>query len=117
MKRILPLGIIAFFCTISSFSAFSQVVVASTNVYLIHINVTPVAIVPNSSTCVNGYNYNVKLNYTITFTGSNIPSNLYTLQGSIGCGANTHFFQLPNNGGSGTVTSGSNVWTTKKDCA
>ena len=117
MKRILPLGIIALFSAFFSLSSFAQINVASTNGYMVHISITPVAIVPTSATCVNGYNYNVKLNYSISFSGSNIPSSLYTLQGSIGCGTNKHFFQLPNNGGTGTVTSTSNVWTTKKDCS
>ncbi len=52
----------------------------------------------------NSCNYNVTLNYNITFSGSNVPSSMYTLQGTVRCSQGT-FFDLPNNGGSGTVTS------------
>ncbi len=56
------------------------------------------------------------MNYNVSFTGSNIPSSLYTLQGSIGCGSSSHFFNLPNNGGIGTATSTSNQWSSNSDC-
>jgi len=57
------------------------------------------------------------MDYSVTFTGSNIPASLYTLQGTLGCGSATHFFDLPNAGGVGSVTSTSNVWRSAHDCA
>lgn len=119
MKRILLVSLAVLSISFFSAPVNAQINVASTDGYMVKINIQPVAIVPTSSSCVNGYNYNVKLNYTINYTGSNLPSNLYTLQGTIGCGTNTHFFQLPKSGASatGSVTSGSNVWNPNKDCA
>lgn len=63
-----------------------------------------------------GYNYDVELNYTVTFTGTNPPSNMYTLQGNVGCGSSSLFFNLPNGPSSGTVTSTGNAWHGVADC-
>jgi hypothetical protein len=49
-------------------------------------------------------------------TGFNIPASLYTLQGNITCNTASHFFDLPNNGGSGTVNSTSNQWNGSSTC-
>jgi hypothetical protein len=89
--------------------------VSSANGYTVHLDVRPIAIEPNSDVCVNGYQYKVRMSYSISFTGTNIPSSLYTLQGTITCGSTSIFFNLPNNGGSGTVLS-SNASTTRTDC-
>ncbi|GAB2805961.1 hypothetical protein GCM10027043_00780 [Ferruginibacter profundus] len=96
---------------------FSQAAITSTNGYTVHITVQPVSIVPSSTNCTFGYNYNVNLHYVVTFTGSNIPASLFTLQGTLGCGAGSHFYDLPNSGGTGNVTSVSNVWNPNADCA
>lgn len=79
----------------------------------ISVEVTPVAINAPTS-CQWGYNYTVDLEYNITFTG-NPPNSMNTLQGTIGCGNNSHFFNLPNTGGSGVVTS-ANSWWSQSDC-
>lgn len=97
-------------------SASSQISVVSNNGYTVNIVIQPVQIVTSGNSCTWGYNYNVKMNYSVTFTGNNIPSSLYTLQGTLGCGSSSHFFNLPNNGGVGTVTSQSNVWRSQSDC-
>ena len=102
---------------VSNNRVFSQASVPSSTGYTVHITVLPVSIIPSSLSCPYGYNYNLNLNYTVTFTGTNIPSSLYTLQGTIGCGSSTHFFSLPTNGGSGSLTTGSNVWNPNTDCA
>lgn len=70
-------------------------------------------------TCPNGYNYNVELGYDVAFSGSNTPANLWTLQANIlNCGdAATIFFDLPNQGGGGTLTTTSNPWRNQSDCA
>jgi hypothetical protein len=38
------------------------------------------------------------------------------LQGTIGCGSSSHFYDLPNSGGTGNVTSVSNIWNSNADC-
>lgn len=117
MKKALPCISILLSLLLSTTTSFSQVSVVSNNGYTVNIVLQPKEIVPTSSTCVNGYNYNVKMDYSVTFTGSNIPSSLYTLQGTLGCGTSSHFFDLPNNGGAGSVTSTSNVWRSTSDCS
>jgi hypothetical protein len=68
-------------------------------------------------TCPWGYNYNVKLAYDIAFVGSGAPASMYTLQGNVVCGSQSLFFNLPNEGGAGTVTTTSNPWRGLSDCA
>lgn len=118
MKKFLPfVYLLVFACFFTTTSLFSQTTIVSNNGYTVFISVQPKAIIPLSSTCANGYNYNVKLDYTISFSGNNIPASLYTLQGTLGCGTSSHFFDLPNNGGTGTVNSQSRVWNPNRDCA
>lgn len=90
-----------------------------------NIGITLVKIVPSSNSCPNGYNYNVALTYTVTFTGSNLPGNLYTLQGNFTCNGQNLFYDLPNNGGTGSYTTstnpyissdGTNLYTTHPSC-
>lgn len=107
-------AIILFF--LSTNTANSQVTVVSTTGYSVTITITPKSIVTSGNSCQWGYNYNVKLDYKVTFSGSNVPASLYTLQGTLGCGSSSHFFDLPNNGGTGTVVSQSNVWNSHSDC-
>ncbi|MFT3885798.1 MAG: T9SS type A sorting domain-containing protein [Flavobacteriales bacterium] len=102
---------------LSSGPAAAQCSVASTTGYTVNMTVRPLAIVPSNNTCQYGYNYDVRLSYAITFSGTNIPSSLYTLQGTIGClGASGSFFDLPNNGGSGTTTTVGRTWRSTPDC-
>jgi hypothetical protein len=94
----------------------AQCVFASANGYSVTVDANPVSIIAPAS-CPYGYNYNLNVVYNVSFTGSNIPSGLYTLQGNIFCGSQTHFFSLPLSGGSGTVTTVSNPYRTTPDCA
>lgn len=118
MKKIYIQSVITLiFLTAFQFQSFSQVSVTSTTGYTVTINVYPSAVIPASATnCQWGYNYNVKMNYSISITGPNAPASLYTLQGTIGCGSSTSFYDLPNNGGYGTVLS-ANAWTALQNCA
>ncbi|MEI9944707.1 MAG: T9SS type A sorting domain-containing protein [Chitinophagaceae bacterium] len=85
---------------------FSQASVHSSKGYSVNLNVYPVAIVPTSLPCAAwGYNYTVKLNYNITFSGNSSAALLWTLNGSVGCGSNTIGFPLPLTGGSGSTNS------------
>ncbi|MGC4034348.1 MAG: T9SS type A sorting domain-containing protein [Chitinophagaceae bacterium] len=93
----------------------AQITVASTNGYVVDINVQPTIVTPSSTSCQYGYNYTVTLSYYISFRGSNLPSSMYTLQGTLGCNSGANFFNLPTNGGNGTTTT-SNAWTSTSDC-
>ena len=110
--------IISFFTVyiIGLFSAYTQCIVTSNEGYSVYIAISPTHIVPTQETCSNGYNYNVAYNYEIIFSGSNIPDNLYTLQGNINCNSQNSFFDLPNAGGSGTGATVGNQWSDATDC-
>jgi len=71
---------------IGTYSASAQVTVNSSNGYKVAIEVIPVSIVTKGNNCKYGYNYNVKFNINIEITGKNKPEELYTLQGTLGCG-------------------------------
>lgn len=96
-------------------SARAEVVVHSSLGYDVHISVVPIDIVAGSN-CPYGYTYKVRMSYTITFSGAGAPAQMYTLQGTVGCGPNSHFFDLPNGPASGTVNS-ANGWRGVSDCA
>lgn len=66
--------------------------------------------------CNWGYNYTVDIAYDVVISGANAPSSLWVLQGQLACGNSNLFFNLPNNGGSGVVST-SNSWTSSTDCA
>lgn len=117
MKTILRSLFVAFISTGLSTTVFSQFYVQSTNGYAVTVSLTPVAVVPTSSGCVNGFNYNVKLNYSIAFSGNNIPSQLWTLQANLGCTNGNQFFGLPVAGGVGNMTNNSRVWVGTATCA
>lgn len=119
MKPTLPaLFFLSFiFCLSFTNQSFSQISVQSTNGYSVNINVVPVAIVTDADNCASGYNYNIALNYNVTFSGTNIPKSLNTLQGTVTNNSVSHFFKLPKKAGFGSATSHSNVWRNISDCA
>lgn len=96
--------------------ATAQCVVNSSNGYSVNMSVYPQAIETTAISCPHGYNYKVRMAYNITFSGTNIPAEMYTLQGTVTCGSTSIFFDLPNNGGSGTVLS-SNAYSSMTNCA
>jgi hypothetical protein len=84
--------------------------------YSVTVALELTAIVPVQNTCQWGYNYDVGYNYAIQINGSS--SSLYTLAGHLTCGANSGiYFDLPNNGGSGSASTQGNPWTNNTDCA
>lgn len=93
----------------------AQCSVTSTTGYTVTISLTTTTVNAPTS-CPNGYSYTVNIQYNIVFSGNNIPSSLYTLQGNLVCGSTSSFFNLPNGGGSGT-TSTSNAYTNMTNCA
>lgn len=114
LRSLFLLLLLSLFCPPA---ADAQVVVHATTGYAVHIAVVPIALVIHTNPCTWGYNYDVELAYSISFTGSNAPSQLYTLQGTVGCGPSSLFFDLPNGPSSGTVTSTGNAWRGVSDCA
>ncbi|HPF91411.1 MAG: T9SS type A sorting domain-containing protein [Flavobacteriales bacterium] len=94
----------------------AQCSVNSSNGYSVNIQITLRQLLKPSS-CPNGYNYNLRIGYTVTFSGSNIPGNLYTLQGRAYCGDQDHFFSMPTSGGTGIIDTGSNPWRGVSDCS
>lgn len=115
LKAVISVALAAM-AAITAPKANAAVTVTSTNGYQVHIDIMLVQLVPHTNPCTWGYNYDVKLSYTITFSGPNQPSNLYTLQGTVGCGSNSLFFSLPKSPASGTVTTTSNAWRGVADC-
>jgi Secretion system C-terminal sorting domain len=103
---------------IFSLKAYSQCVVNSTDGYKIAMYAIPTSVVVTSG-CPNafGFNYNINLNYYIYFYGSNIPASMYLLQGRLNCGGQDNFFDTPNNGGVGIITSQSNPYVPGSGCA
>ncbi|TVR78642.1 MAG: T9SS C-terminal target domain-containing protein [Chitinophagaceae bacterium] len=89
--------------------------VESDNNYIVDISITPISINPATSSCDWGYNFTVDLEYEIAFVGSDAPSSLWTLQGYLKNSEYSLFFDLPNNGGSGTTTT-SNSWSSESNC-
>lgn len=114
---LLPVRTISFFFFLSlcHAQASSQISVVSTNGYSVNIDVTPSSIETAATSCTYGFSYNVRLKYTITLTGSNAPASLYTLQGTVGCGDNSSFFNLPNGAGAGFILS-SNSYSASNTC-
>lgn len=84
--------------------------------YSVNIEIVLTGIVPVQGTCDWGYNYDVAYDYDIEILGGS--SNLYTLSGYLTCGSNQGiYFDLPNNGGSGSNTTQGNPWTNNTNCA
>lgn len=94
----------------------AQCGISATTGYTVNVHIVPIELV-KPTTCAWGYNYNVRLAYDIEFVGSGAPSSMYTLQGNLICGSQSLFFNLPNTGGSGVVTTTSNPWRGATDCA
>lgn len=101
---------------LASFSSFATGSITSTSGYTVEIDIMVKSIESTSSSCRWGYNYNVTYEYDIRFTGRNIPKELYTLQGNLYCGNNSHFMPLPNSPETGDDVTTSNVWRGESDC-
>jgi len=91
--------------------------IASSSGYTVHILVWANKILVETTPCTFGYTYDVRMDYSVQFTGTVPGGALYTLQGNINCGASSMFFDLPNAGGTGTVDSQGNAWRSASDCA
>ncbi|MDX1446235.1 T9SS type A sorting domain-containing protein [Lishizhenia sp.] len=91
--------------------SFSQCSVRSNKGdYTVEISLSLIDVnVLSSAPCPNGYNYNVDIEYNVTYTGTNFPSNgLDNLNGNLTCGNTNLFFHVPSTGGVGTTTTAQN---------
>lgn len=118
MKNFTFLSVLfVFFALDARAQCSSSVDIVSSNGYTVHVVITPTSIIPSTLDCPWGYNFNVAFDYSITFSGSNIPSSLNTLQGHIPCSnSSDNFFDLPNSGGVGSTNTGGNIWRGETDC-
>ncbi len=102
------------------FSGFGQssvlTISSSNNSYQVHVRLTPTTVVVLSN-CQYGYNYNVQIDYEISFTG-NVPKDaLNTLHGYLTCGPNAgNYFDLPEGADSGTTVTTGNPYRSQSDC-
>lgn len=84
--------------------------------YSVNVEIVLTDIIPAQSSCDWGYNYDVAYDYDIQIVGGS--SSLYTLAGYLTCGSNQGiYFNLPNNGGSGSSVTQGNPWNSNSDCA
>jgi hypothetical protein len=111
----LVLATVITFTVQANLKAQAYATINSSTGYKVNVTLSAVSLVVPSS-CPWGYNFNTKFNYNITFSGSNIPANLYTLQTYLDCGSYANFVQLPKNGGTGSVTTHSNPYNSNADC-
>jgi len=115
MKVFKPIFLFFFFSAISV-ESIAQCMVESTDGYTVTIELTPQEILAPDN-CPFGYNYNVSIDYNITFDPVPPPGGLWDFQGFLFCGSDRHQFQLPRSGGQGTLNTVSNVWRPMTDCA
>src|SRR5690606_15893725 len=95
--------------------AQASTTVNSTTGYSVTVTLTPQSIIAPSARPW-GYNYNTRIDYDITISGTNAPKSLYTLQTYMNCNNQGNFSNLPKKGGSGFVTTHSNPYNTSTDC-
>jgi len=114
-------------CCLSVSVSNAQCTVTSSNGYQVRVSIIPRTVVVSTTDCPWGYNYNLSYDYSVTFSGSNIPSALYTLQTIIKCnGQNNGGYDMPLSGGTGTSMTTTNpavsntgaayVYVGKPDC-
>ena len=112
MKNYLPVLLSFTLSVLFTQKSQAQLIVNSTEGYNVTVNIKATEIIPNGIQ-QSGYNYNVKLSYSISFSGNLSAAHLWTMQGTLGCGStNTHWFDLPESQTNGTTISNSNQWAT-----
>lgn len=118
MKLTLPTTqLLCIIFTLSAQISFSQISIQSSKGYSVNIYVAPTNLIVHGQGCTWGYNYDVELEFVVTFSGNNLPSALYTLQGTIVDANASFFFSLPKNGGTGKIKTNSRAWRAISDCS
>ena len=100
--------------------SYSQCTINSTTGYQVDVTLEPSALVSISpGHCRWGYQFNVRMSYDITYSGSNVPTNLYNFRGKVFCGTGSYGFDLPNNSSSNRsgFTNAARGSTQSTDCA
>lgn len=91
-----------------SFYGYGQctTTVISSNGYDVDITLTPTTVdaPDNAANCQFGYNFTLNVDYSITFSGSNIPASLDNMSANVVCGGSNFFLELPDAGGIGTAS-------------
>ncbi len=101
-----------------SIPVYGQHVFTSSCGYSIQVNVVPIGIIPENLNCPTFYNYNVRFTYQMNVLNGPIPNghcgggstggSLWTAQVEVLCyGSANGSYQLPLNGGAGTITTSS----------
>tara|TARA_B100000745_G_C20094369_1_gene374152 strand:- start:98 stop:1069 length:972 start_codon:yes stop_codon:yes gene_type:complete len=109
-KSILLIAIIAFYLNSNAY------VFTSSNGYDVNIELTLDSLTIVSSGCADGwYNFGIAYSYDISFSGTNAPSSMWTLQANTTGDDGSTFMKLPNNGGQGGYTS-STITRRYSDC-
>jgi hypothetical protein len=125
--KLIFLIVINLFCT---FYSVAQCIINSTCGYTVEVSITPISIVPSSTSCPYGYNYNVTFDYSIIVTGINTCFNgNIGIQPQIFCngGQNNGYYTInipaPTVGGTpssitynGRLTTSSNPYRNLSDC-
>ena len=122
--------ILSVFALLISLNSKAQTSIVSTCGYTVYISYNPVAIVPFTTTCPWGYNFNVQFNYVITVQGVNTCSNgNVEISPGITCSSitNVHwtlYIPAPIVGApfstttySGTATTTTGLYNTSTNCA
>jgi len=125
MKKLILLCVYSIFL-IGSTILSAQCSIVSTDGYIVNIAVRADAVVPLASSLPcdkgTGYVYNLAVSYTISYSGSNLPTGLWTLRANTLCnaGKDDHiFYSMPTDVGThtGTGLTTSNVARAIPDCA
>jgi len=106
-------NLILLICLLIQQISFTQCIIHSQN-YDVHVVIEPISL--QITTNGGGCTYKVLLRYSVDFTGPNVPSSLYTLQGTIHCGNNNVFFDgIPQTEGNGFTYSSTSSFS--GDCS
>ncbi|MBX2815322.1 MAG: T9SS type A sorting domain-containing protein [Saprospiraceae bacterium] len=86
--------------------------------YTVEVTLLPTMVNPSTQNCPFGYGYDVSIDYTVSFNGTNLPSGMEMddLQGRLFCDPATRTFQLNNGPGAGTTMT-ANAYNPGTDCA
>lgn len=93
------------FISVFAVNTFAQCTVYANNgSYHVNMTVYPIAlsnVIQTGGDCT----FTTEMYYDLEITGNNPPSSMYTFQGRVRCAGQNRTFDLPNNGGTGVVTS------------
>ena len=98
----------------SSSSTYSKEIISSDG-YAVKISINNFWVEPETADCNYGFHYNIGYDYSIEFSGSNIPDSLLTCDIQFHC-SSTLWGELPQKAESGSSYTGTQ-WREQTDCA